>query len=154
MDYLVTFGGIHAFLLLENHGWYSWNLVKKNWNLSGDRLGPRASAPVSAPRFALRSDLRSGPRAQPVAREVSIFFYQVSWNHLWFQAIKTRETTKSDQIIHETRSQKKKNARFLFKTTTVWFQFISFFISWNHQYPPGLNLFFIEFHETTNGFKF
>ena len=51
-DYLVTFGGVHEILLLETHGWYSLNLVKK-WNLSGVRapLGPtlRPSGTAWAP---------------------------------------------------------------------------------------------------------
>ena len=51
-------------------------------------------------------------------KSFNLFFYRVSWNHLWFQFFlpkNIRETTKSDQIINEIRSQKK-HARFLLNT--------------------------------------
>ena len=100
------FSGIHGYFGRKN--WKPWVVFmkpdKKNWNLSGTPLGPRASAPALGP---------SGD-----AREVSIYFFvgfhettqgfnfscqKYPWNHWNHQKNQWNQVTK-------------KNAWFLFNS--------------------------------------
>ena len=120
MYYLVTLCGIHEKFLgtkFENHRWYSWNSVKKKLKLFGRPAG------LEGRSGALRAPLRpSSPAGRP--KSFNLFFYRVSWNHLWFQIFlpkNFRETTQSAQIIHETRSQQKKMRGFYLKPGNFYF---------------------------------
>ena len=52
-----------------------------------------------------------GPSRSP--ERFHFFFHEDLWNHLWFQAIKTRETTKSDQKSTNPCHKKKKRVFYL-----------------------------------------
>lgn len=117
-------------------------LCKKNWNLSGDRLEARASAPISALRFAIRSDLRSG----------HVFFGVKTWNPCFneylhcvssFYPQKHMNSAKSSMSFSEYMTNKNKKLWECFHWNQAYGDFWPkncFFGAWNHtiitKYPP------------------